>query len=457
MAEKAKARILVIDDEEPIRASLSEVLQDEGYLPLLAESAEEGFHLLKREEVDLVLLDIWLPGMDGVTALKRMKEEDPLLPVIVISGHGTIETAVKTVKLGAYDFVEKPISLDELLIRITNALEQSRLRKENLRLRERMEEERTFIAQSPAMQELLMQVEIVAPTDGWVLLMGESGTGKELVARQVHERSLRKNGPFVEVNCAALPEERVEVELFGSEETTYEGGKRVVKGRFEQSSGGSLFLDEVGDMSLTTQAKVLRTLQELAICRVGGSEVIPLDLRVIASTNKDLERAIKEGRFREDLFFRLNVVPITVPPLRERREDVIPLCEHFLSFFCTRYGRSLKHLSPRAEGMLKGYSWPGNVRELKNVMERLVIMVQEDEIIPSHLPLAIQQEVGEGPGVLHDQPLKDAKDAFERRYIIEQLERHNWNISHTAEALGIERSNLYKKMKQLNIERRAGQ
>jgi len=454
MTERAKGCILIVDDEEPIRVSLSEVLQDEGYVPISAESAEEGFEILEREQVDLVLLDIWLPGMDGVTALQRIKETDPLMPVIVISGHGTIETAVKTVKLGAYDFVEKPISLDELLIRISNALEQSRLRRENLRLRERMEEERVFIAQSPAMQELLRQVEIVAPTDGWVLLMGESGTGKELVARQVHDRSLRRDGPFVEVNCAALPEERVEVELFGSEEVADDGTRRVVKGRFEQSSGGSLFLDEVGDMSLTTQAKVLRTLQELAICRVGSKETIPLDLRVIASTNKDLERAIQEGRFREDLFFRLNVVPITVPPLRERREDIVPLCEHFISFFCTKYGRGLKRLSPKAEALLIGYSWPGNVRELKNVMERLVIMVPEDEILPKHLPLVIQQRGEEGYRLSYNQPLRDAKDAFEREYIIKQLERHNWNISHTAEALGIERSNLYKKMRQLKIERR---
>jgi len=401
-----------------------------------------------------VLLDIWLPGMDGVTALQKMKDQDPMLPVIVISGHGTIETAVKTVKMGAYDFVEKPISLDELLIRISNALEQSRLQRENLKLKERMEEERTFIAQSPSMQELLKQVEIVAPTDGWVLLMGESGTGKELVARQVHERSLRKDGPFVEVNCAALPEERVEVELFGSEKEEEDGKKRTTRGRFEQSSGGSLFLDEVGDMSLQTQAKVLRTLQELAICRVGSKEIIPLDLRIIASTNKDLEKAIKEGRFREDLFFRLNVVPITVPPLRDRREDIIPLCQHFVSFFCAKYGRKLKRFTTQTEALLTGYSWPGNVRELKNVMERVVIMVQEEEIAPRHLPLAIQQQEGEGYLPSEDQPLRDAKDAFEREYIIKQLEKHNWNISHTAEALGIERSNLYKKMKQLNIERR---
>ncbi len=449
-----KTRILIVDDEEPIRASLSEVLQDEGYLPVAVESAEEGLELLRSQKVDLVLLDIWLPGMDGVTALQKMKEDDPLLPVIVISGHGTIETAVKTVKLGAYDFVEKPISLDELLIRISNALEQSRLRRENLRLKARMEEERTFIAKSKAMQELLRQVEIVAPTDGWVLLMGESGTGKELVARQVHERSLRKEGPFVEVNCAALPEERVEIELFGSEEIAEDGTKKIVKGRFEQSSGGSLFLDEVGDMSLAIQAKVLRTLQELAVCRVGSKEVVPLDLRIIASTNKDLEKAIQEGLFREDLFFRLNVVPIRVPPLRERREDIMPLCEHFVSFFCTKYGRRLKHITPAAEKLLVGYSWPGNVRELKNVMERLIIMVQEDEIEPRHLPLAIQQQDGEGYSLYDDRPLRDAKDAFEREYILKQLEKHNWNISHTAEALGIERSNLYKKMKQLNIERR---
>ena len=454
MTERDRECILIVDDEEPIRTSLSEVLQDEGYVPITAKSAEEGFEILEKQHVDLVLLDIWLPGMDGVTALQKLKNDDPLLPVIVISGHGTIETAVKTVKLGAYDFVEKPISLDELLIRISNASEQSRLRHENLRLKEQMEEERTFIANSPSMQELLRQVEIVAPTDGWVLLMGESGTGKELVAKQVHERSLRRNGSFVEVNCAALPEERVEIELFGSIEELGDGTRKIKKGRFEQSSGGSLFLDEVGDMSPSTQAKVLRTLQELAICRVGSKEIIPLDLRIISSTNKDLEKAIQEGRFREDLFFRLNVVPITVPPLRERREDITPLCEHFISFFCTKYGRKLKRITPQAERLLVGYSWPGNVRELKNVMERLVIMVPEEDIVPHHLPLAIQQHEGEEYSLSDDQPLRDAKDAFERDYIIKQLDKHNWNISHTAEALGIERSNLYKKMRQLNIERR---
>ncbi len=436
--------VLVVDDEEAIRESLKGVLEDEGYRVVEAATGEEALEFFTKHAVDLVLLDIWLPGMDGVAVLQAMKEKDPLVPIIMISGHGTIETAVKTIKMGAYDFVEKPLNLDELIIKTDRALREYHLRLENLRLREKLEEERTLIGESPAMKALKDQIKLVAPTDGWVLITGESGTGKELVAREIHALSIRKDYPFVEVSCAAIPEDMIEKELFGWEEGEDSPPHR---GKFEMAHRGTLFLDEVGDMSLKVQAKVLRVIQELSLQRIGGQETIPVDIRIIASTNKNLEEEIEKGNFREDLYFRLNVIPIRVPPLRERREDIPLLVDHFLQHFTKKYGLKPKTISPEAMSLLMGYHWPGNVRELRNMVERLVIMVPKEEIEMEDLPHPITDDQSHPPSTL-----REAREAFEKEYILRHLEQFGWNISRTAEYLGIERSHLYKKLKAYGIE-----
>jgi two-component system nitrogen regulation response regulator NtrX len=435
--------ILVVDDEEAIREALRGVLEDEGYQVVEASSGEEAAGLFREEPVDLVFLDIWLPGMDGVEALQTMREKNPLVPIIMISGHGTIETAVKTIKMGAYDFVEKPLNLDELMIKTERALGEYRLRLENIRLRAQMEEERVLIGESQAMRELKSQIQLVAPTDGWVFIAGESGTGKELVARRVHELSIRRDYPFVEVNCAAIPDDLIERELFSWED----GEGTIHRGKFEMAHRGTLFLDEVGDMSLKLQAKVLRVIQELSLQRLGGTEIIPVDTRIIASTNKNLEEEIEAGRFREDLYFRLNVIPLRVPPLRERKEDIPLLVGHFLGYFSKKYGRRPPRLSPEAMARVVQYPWPGNVREMRNTVERLVIMVPKDEIELHDLPQPIFSEEEQAPSTL-----REAREVFERDYILQHLEQFSWNISRTAEFLGIERSHLYKKLRAYGIE-----
>jgi len=436
--------VLVVDDEETIRESLRGVLEDEGHQVAEAATGEEALEFFSKHAVDLVLLDIWLPGMDGVAVLQAMKEKNPLVPIIMISGHGTIETAVKTIKLGAYDFVEKPLNLEELIIKTDRALREYLLRLENLRLREKLEEERTLIGESPSMKALKDQIKLVAPTDGWVLITGESGTGKELVAREIHAQSIRREYPFVEVSCAAIPEDMIEKELFGWEEGEHTPPNR---GKFEMAHRGTLFLDEVGDMSLKVQAKVLRVIQELSLQRIGGKEAIPVDIRIIASTNKNLEEEIEKGNFREDLFFRLNVIPIRVPPLRERREDIPLLVAHFLQYFTRKYGLKPKTISPEAMSLLMGYHWPGNVRELRNMVERLVIMVPKEEIEVEDLPHPITEDQVQPPSTL-----REARESFEKEYILRHLEQFGWNISRTAEYLGIERSHLYKKLKAYGIE-----
>ncbi|RLD96166.1 MAG: sigma-54-dependent Fis family transcriptional regulator [Aquificota bacterium] len=436
--------VLIVDDEKSIRESLRGILEDEGYRVAEAASGKEALEIFSKDAVDLVLLDIWLPEMDGVDVLKEMKEKNPLVPIIMISGHGTIETAVKTIKLGAYDFVEKPLNLDELIIKTERALREYHLRLENLRLREKLEEERILIGESPPMKALRDQIKLVAPTDGWVLITGESGTGKELVAREIHALSIRKDYPFVEVSCAAIPEDMIEKELFGWEGNTESPPHR---GKFELAHRGTLFLDEVGDMSLKVQAKVLRVIQELSLQRIGGRETIPVDIRIIASTNKNLEEEIEKGLFREDLYFRLNVIPIHVPPLRERREDIPLLVDHFLKHFSKKYGMKPKTISPEALSLLMGYHWPGNVRELRNMVERLVIMVPKEEIGVRDLPHPISETQVQPPSTL-----REAREAFEKEYILRHLEQFGWNISRTAEYLGIERSHLYKKLKAYGIE-----
>src|SRR5712664_3116304 len=370
-----KPTILIVDDEPGVRSALSGVLRDEGYAVEAVPSGEACLERLTRGAVDLIVLDVWLPGMDGLATLARLRERQVDAQVVLISGHGNIESAVRAIKMGAFDFVEKPLSLEKTVLVIRNALHQRRLEAENRALRARVDRHQTMVGESYAMRQLREQVAMAAPTNGRVLIYGENGTGKELVARTIHALSRRRIGPFVEVNCAAIPEELIESELFGHVRGAFTGAVADRRGKFEGADGGTIFLDEIGDMSLKTQAKVLRVLQEQTMEPVGGKSSIKVDVRVLAATNKDLQAEIRGGRFREDLFFRLNVIPIFVPPLRDRGDDVIRLVEHFAAEFASEYGRRPKRMSPEAAAVLKAYRWPGNVRELRNVTERLMIMV----------------------------------------------------------------------------------
>jgi len=451
-------KILVVDDEDSIRASLAGILEDEGFRVMHANDGITALDVLRRELPDLVLLDIWMPRVDGIETLRKIKELYPSLSVIMMSGHGTIETAVKSTKMGAYDFIEKPLSLEKLLVCVRNALGMIRLKDENDSLRALAFGERQMIGTSPAMAKLKEQILLVAPSNASVLITGENGTGKELVARSIHFHSPRKDRPFVEVNCAAIPEELIESELFGHEKGAFTGAVSQKKGKFDLADNGTLFLDEIGDMSLKTQAKILRILQERKFERVGGTRTIEVDVRIIAATNKVLEEEIRAGSFREDLFYRLNVVPFTVPPLRERQQDIPPLVEHFLDMFCRREGVVYKVVTPEAMASLTGYAWPGNVRELKNVMERLAIMTPGTTVDINHLPDSIvsgelQREGGAGrlDCVLELGTLREAREEFEKEFILQKLEEHNWNISKTAEAIELERSNLYRKLKTYGI------
>ena len=447
-------QILVVDDEERIRQSLNGILKDEGYEVL---EAKDGLQALKQIEADppeLVLLDIWMPGMDGMEVLERMKGQIPNLPVIMISGHGNIELAVKAVRLGAYDFIEKPLSLEKVLLTVNNALLFSKLEQENRALRQEIQKKYEIVGNSPEIQQLKEQIKIVAPTNGWVLINGENGTGKELVARGIHALSLRADKPFVEVNCAAIPEELIESELFGHEKGSFTGALTKKRGKFDLANGGTIFLDEIADMSLKTQAKILRILQEQKFERVGGTEMIYVDVRVIAATNRDLKEEIQKTKFREDLYYRLNVIPILVPPLRDRKTDIPLLVEHFIAEFCLENNKELKKISPEAMSLLVAYSWPGNVRELKNIVERMVIMTRGAVIEAKDVPDPIQEQ--------HKAPmefsffefglLKDARREFEKRFIMKKLMENDENISKTAEVIGIERSNLHRKIKSYGIE-----
>ncbi|MRR33618.1 sigma-54-dependent Fis family transcriptional regulator [bacterium] len=452
-------KILVVDDEDSIRTSLAGILEDEGFRVMFANDGVTALDAVRKELPDLVLLDIWMPRMDGIETLRKLKELYPALLIIMMSGHGTIETAVKSTKMGAYDFIEKPLSLDKLLVCIRNALGMMRLKDENETLRELAFRERQMTGSSPAMAKLKEQILLVAPSNASVLITGENGTGKELVARSIHFHSHRKDGPFVEVNCAAIPEELIESELFGHEKGAFTGAVAQRKGRFDLADGGTLFLDEIGDMSLKTQAKVLRILQERKFERVGGTRTIEVDVRIIAATNKVLEDEIRVGTFREDLYYRLNVVPFIVPPLRERRDDIPLLVEHFLEMFCRREGLERKMVTQEALEMLINCAWPGNVRELKNVVERLVIMTPGTSITASHIPESIaygdaSRDAGTGrlDAVLELASLREAREEFEKEFILQKLEEHNWNISKTAESIELERSNLYRKLKSYGID-----
>jgi two-component system nitrogen regulation response regulator NtrX len=447
----AGERVLIVDDEKGIRTTLAAILGDEGYRPMAAANGREGLARIGEEVPDLVILDIWLPGTDGIETLAEIKRQWPELPVIMISGHGTIETAVKATKLGAYDFIEKPLSLDKTLLVIDRALEHARLEQENRLLRERIERAHEIIGTSPAITELRRQIGTAAPTNGRVLIFGENGSGKELVARAVHALSTRRDRPFVEVNCAAIPDDLIESELFGHEKGAFTGAVARRRGKFELADGGTLFLDEIGDMSLRTQAKVLRALEEQTIERIGGSEPIRVDVRVLAASNKALAELIPQGRFREDLFYRLNVIPIEVPPLRRRTEDIPLLVDHFLKTFSAEYGKRQKALSGEAMAYFMGYDWPGNVRELKNMVERLVIMTAADVIAPEDLPPPLRPRevvpVGDGGS----RSLREAREVFERGYVLAELRAHEWNITRTAKALGIGRVNLWRKLRTYGI------
>ena len=442
--------VLVVDDERDIRESLRGILEDEDYTVHLAESGEACLEQLKKRTCEVVLLDIWLPGMDGLEALERIRQLEDAPEVVMISGHGTIETAVKATKLGAFDFLEKPLSLDRTLIVLKNAIESHRLRRENVEFKKQVLAKSVIVGESIPMKALRQQITVMAPTNGRVLIYGESGTGKELVAHAIHAHSLRQDNLFVEVNCAAIPEDWIESELFGHRKGALPGAAADKEGKFEKADGGTLFLDEVGDMSLKTQSKVLRTLDEQKFTRVGGDESIQVDVRVIAATNKDLEEEISKGNFREDLFYRLNVIPFYVPPLRERKEDIPLLAKHFLKEFSAAYSRRSREITEDALEVFLRYSWPGNVRELRNVIERLVIMNPTvHKIERKHLPPLMHREGGRSASSFST--LHQARAAYERDYILKKLDENHGNVSRTAEVLGLERSHLYRKMKTLGI------
>jgi two-component system, NtrC family, nitrogen regulation response regulator NtrX len=444
------ASILIVDDENGIRESLGALLRDEGYGVDTAATGEECLERLEDGHIDLVLLDVWLPKVDGLETLERIQSRDGAPMVVMISGHGNIETAVRATKLGAFDFVEKPLSLDKIVLVVRNALEYLRLEEENRRLRAELEERHQILGSSVPMKALRQQIALTAPTTGRVLIYGESGTGKELVARALHDHSQRNSKQFVEVNCAAIPEELIESELFGHRKGSFTGASEDKVGKFQKADGGTLFLDEVGDMSLKTQSKVLRVLEEQRVDPIGSNQAVTVDVRVIAATNKKLEEEIGRNAFREDLFYRLNVIPFYVPALRERTEDIPILAAHFLSEFCQSYGKKQKEFSAPAMDVLLVYPWPGNVRELRNLVERLVIICPSGKIEPHHLPPELFRGATKSPQKPYAS-LHEARSAYEREFVLRKLEEHRWNMTKAAQALGLERSHLYRKMRTLGI------
>jgi two-component system nitrogen regulation response regulator NtrX len=446
--------ILVVDDEASILQSLEGILSDEGFEVMCAKSGNQALEKIEEVIPDLVLLDIWMPGMDGIETLASIKEAYPNLQVVMMSGHGSIETAVKATKEGAYDFIEKPLSLEKLLLSVNNALDYYRLEEEISLLKEK-DRKYAITGVSKAITELKEQIRIVAPTNAWVLISGENGTGKEIVAHTIHRLSQRSYKPMVEVNCAAIPEDLIESELFGHEKGAFTGATTMKKGKFDLAHEGTIFLDEIGDMSLKAQSKTLRILQEQKFERVGGSRTIKVDVRVMAATNKDLEAEIEKGTFREDLYFRLNVIPMRVPPLRERVEDIPALVDEFLKGFSLTTNIANKEISQEAIQMLQEYDWPGNVRELKNLVERLLIMTPEKVIQAKDIPLPFNRTsdmVGSFDSAFMSGSLREAKGEFEKAFIESKLREFNGNISQTAEAIGIERSNLHKKIKAYGLD-----
>ena len=454
----SKARILVVDDEAGIRQTLRGILEDEGHSVTTAADGVSGRALMSSDEFDLVLLDVWLPDRDGLDLLSELREGNLTTPVIVISGHGNIDTAVKAMRIGAHDFLEKPLALNRVVVSVENALERYRLEREVQELSNRLEPERHLIGDSEPMRKLGGDLELAARAESRILITGENGTGKELVARRVHSLSRRSSRAFVEVNCAAIPEELIESELFGHVKGAFTGASGNRRGRFEQADGGTLFLDEIADMSLATQAKVLRVLEEQRFERVGGSDPIDVDVRVLAATNKDLEGdELPAGRFREDLYFRLAVIPLHVPALRERREDIPALVDHFLKRFAAEAGRRPKAIDAAALERLVAYSWPGNVRELRNLTERLMIMAPGKAVGLADLPPRIRGKGAVAPIEDDYASLKEAREAFERLYIERRLTAAGGNVSQTARDLGIDRRHLYRKLRAYGIDPGRGQ
>jgi two-component system, NtrC family, nitrogen regulation response regulator NtrX len=455
-----KSRILVIDDEAAIRDSLKMTLEYAGYEFLGAATGQEGLAVAEREAPDIVLLDIKMPGMDGMEVLSRLRQMNETTPVVMISGHGTTSTAVEAIKRGAADFLDKPFeSTDRLLVTIGNALEQGRLRDENRSLKKQAEVRHQMIGESVGLKQVMASVSRAAPTNATVLIQGESGVGKELVARTIHRNSNRSRERFVQVNCAAIPEELIESELFGHEKGSFTGATEKQVGKFEQADRGTIFLDEVGDMSAKTQAKVLRVLQEGEVERLGSARTNKVDVRVIAATNKNLEEEIEKGHFREDLYFRLAVIPIHVPPLRERPDDIPPLVRHYMDYFSRENNTRPKRITPAALEALQRYRWKGNIRELRNTVERLIIMTSGDPIDVADLPGAVRSPSAASSAARPSADadggkagtLREFKDSSERAYLVAKLRENGWNISKTAEVIDTPRSNLYKKLEQYQI------
>ncbi len=450
--------ILIVDDEPAILNTLSSILEDEGYQVIVAKSGLEALKVVRSESPDLVILDIWMPEMDGLETLKRLRAQFPGILVVMMSGHGSIETAVKTTKLGAYDYLEKPLDLEKVTILVRNALHQRKLEEENLNLRIQVERRFELVGSSPTMNRLREMIGMAAPVNSRVLISGANGTGKELVARAIHLQSPRHNRPFVEINCAAIPETLIESELFGHEKGAFSGATSMKRGKFELADGGTLFLDEIGDMSLATQAKVLRVLQEQQFTRVGGTKLINVQVRVLAASNKNLAAEIGKGTFREDLYYRLNVLPIVVPTLKERRDDIAELAHHFLRLHSEEQGIKPKEFNAEGIEALQRHDWPGNIRELRNLIERLLIMVPKPMIGGPDVEMFLQGRPPSGvPGLsvgTNYDSLREARNAFERGVISQKLRDNNWNVSKTADELKIERSHLHRKIKLLHVELR---
>ena len=448
--------ILIVDDEIDIRLSLGGILRDEGFQVREAETGPQALEKVEEYHPDLVLMDIWMEGYEqGLEALEKLNEDYPDLPVVTISGHGNVETAVKATKMGAFDFIEKPLSYDKILLTVNHALEHQRLTEENTLLRTKAAKRFSLTGKSPAIRDLMETIERAAPTNAWVLITGENGTGKELIAHTIHRLSRRSDRSLIEVNCAAIPEELIESELFGHEKGAFTGANTRRRGKFDLANNSTLFLDEIGDMSLKTQAKILRILQEQKFERIGGVKTIQVDVRVIAATNKNLETEIEKGAFRKDLYYRLNVIPIKAPALRERKEDIPLLTDVFLEEFCRENNTELKQLSSEALTTLTSWDWPGNVRELKNLIERLVIMTPGKLIESADMLLgpasSAHGQAPPGPESYSGQSFREAKNAFERDFIKLRLAEHGGNVTQTAESLDMDRTSLHKKMRNLGL------
>ena len=445
-------KVLIIDDESNIINVLEDIMKDENHIVYSAKNGKEALDFLSRNDVDLAFIDVWLPDIDGLEILEKIKAKGSDTAVIMISGHGSIDIAVKATKLGAYDFLEKPPSLERVITVANNAIEHVMLRRENKMLKRETGIEDEMIGSSEAMDVVRETIDKSAATNARVFITGENGTGKELVARAIYRTSKRADKQFIKVNCAAIPDDLIESELFGHEKGSFTGAVARRIGKFELANGGTIFLDEICDMSVSAQAKVLRVLQEQQLERVGGNETINVDVRVIAATNVDVRSAVEEGRFREDLYFRLNVIPIVVPPLRDRTTDIPLLIEYFLAKFCREHGLPDKHITTQGMEYLKSYPWPGNVRELKNVMERVSIMVPRELIDEEDLRKYIDTDGDDNQYVSDKSALKEAKENFEKSHILKLLKENNKNVTLTARSLGIERTNLYRKIKQYDID-----